>query len=62
MLESRGFRVYSIAGYVYWCLSPVSNRRVGLYARNEKCKITQYLFWDFSKFVYPNILLNNTYS
>jgi hypothetical protein len=117
-LESRGFRVYSIAGYLCWCLSPVSNRRVGLQGRNEECKIAQYLLWVkvkqsrnrsgvaqrvpgalgsqiswhsaheggevvslthrpplppgmflvlilltlglFSKFVYPNILLNNT--
>jgi len=47
-LEGRDFRVYSIAGYIYWCLSPVSNRRVGLQAGNEKCKIAQYLFWDSS--------------
>jgi len=51
-LECRGFRVYSTAGYIYWCLSLVSNRRVSLQARNEKRKIAQYLFWDSSLNLY----------
>jgi hypothetical protein len=53
MLEGRGFTVYSIASYLYWYLSPVSTRRLGLQARNEECKIAQHF-----TFMWPCIVTN----